>query len=288
MEEYKQKPELEPIQQGLKTCAAIGYCASIFVSASLGQELPSNVTYFKNTGLIYIHLDNEHPLPFNSCVGDIVIGGFWHNNGGLMTIIFGDVDILKGKIKLYGINTVPVIYREEEPELGEKESIITLFAKQDIVVGRGSDTILHYGDITDIVFNAELARLDEQKPSDAFVAVKQNVWFIDIDDAGTSNNVYDDYLTINGGGQLVEASGSTGGILYHAIINTKVSYYWCNKNPIEGFALTQNLKNDKDLLLDLGNALISFHGTCDGMARVEFCSGKYMSYYGKNISLDIK
>ncbi len=79
-------------------------------------------------------------------------------------------------------------------------------------------------------------------PIDAFVAVKQNVWFINIDQKNTFPDFYDDDVVINGGGQILEAKSATGGIVYHALINTKVNYSVCNRNPIDGFALSQNLK----------------------------------------------
>jgi hypothetical protein len=280
--EYTQKPELEPLLQGLKTSAVIGYCTSIAASAFTNKELPSNVIYNKNTGLIYVTIDNNHPLPFNKNKGEIIIAGIWRNNGGLISILFGNIDILGGKVKLYGLYTVPVIMRTTEKD------IMAVFARQDIILGYGSDTILNMGSITDLKFKTEMNRLNDPKPTDAFVAVKQNVWFINIDQAGTDNNLYDDNYYINGGGQIVEVQSTSGGILYHAMINTRINYSLCSKNPIEGFALTQNLKAGGELFIDLGNSFLSFHNRCDGMVHVDFCSGKYVSYYGKNISLNLE
>jgi hypothetical protein len=282
LEEFKQQPELEPLQQGLKTSTAIGYCASIAVSAFTGKALPSNVVFNKNLGMIYVTIDKNHPLPFSKNTGEILIAGLWQNNGGIISILFGNVDILEGKVKLYGLYTVPVIKRSIE------DDILVVFAKQDIILGYGSDTILNLGNISDLAFNTELNRLNNNKPTDAFVAVKQNVWFINIDQAGTDNNVYDDNIIINGGGQIVEVAGASGGVLYHAMINARINYSICNKNPIEGFALTQNFKAGGELFIDLGNAFMSFHNQCDGMVHIDFCSGKYISYYGKSIPLNLE
>ena len=43
--EYNQKPELESLQQAIKTSAALGYCTSIVMSAIEGRDLPGNVIY---------------------------------------------------------------------------------------------------------------------------------------------------------------------------------------------------------------------------------------------------
>jgi len=281
LEEYKQKPELESLKQGLKTSVAIGYCASVAYTAFSGGDLPDNVIFDRNSGLIYIKIDENHPLPFNKSIGDIIIACLWENDGGVMVVSFADIDILEGDIKLYGLNLVPFVKRSEE------EGILAMFVKQDIIVGNGSDTILDLSRIGDFLFNSRMEQLNTEKPTDVFVAVKQNVWFVNVDQAQTSNNFYDDIITVNGGGQVLEAKGETGGIVYHAMIDAKVNYSVCPKNPISGYAFTQNFKAGGELFIDLGNSLLRFHNNCDGKAYVELSSGKYVSYNEKNIALEL-
>jgi len=281
IKEYNQPPEIGPLQQGLKTSVAIAYCASVATSAFKGRELPSNVVFDKNTGLIYIKIDRNHPLPFNDNIGDIVVAGLWQNRGGVMAILFGNVDVLGGKIKLYGIHLVPFF---EDQTSGK---IRAVFAKQDIILGYGSDTILNTSNISDFIFNTQMDRLNTAKPTDPFVAIKQNFWMIEINQANTYANIYDDEITISGGGQIVEAAGETGGVVYHAMIDAKVNYSICSKNPISGCALSQNFKAGGNVFLDLGNSYISFHNDCDGQGHVDFSSGKYVFYNGKDISLNL-
>ena len=89
------------------------------------------------------------------------------------------------------------------------------------------------------------------------------------------------------GCQIVEVEGNSGGMVYHALINAKIKQSECGKNPISGYALSQNFKAGGELLIDLGNSYLSFHNTCDGMAHVEFSSGKYMGYNGKDVPLGL-
>jgi hypothetical protein len=276
-----QPPEIAPLQQGLKTSAAVAYCASIATSAFEGKPLPSNVVFDKNGGLIYIKIDRNHPLPFNKNVGDIVVAAIWKNNGGVMAILLGNIDILGGSVKLYGIHLVPFF-----EDINNNNKITAVFAKQDIVLGYGSDTILNLGNVTDFVFNMQQERLNTERPTDAFVAVKQNFWMIDIKQ--TDTNVYNDNITINGGGQIVEVQGASGGLIYHALIDAKVNYSSCSLNPISGTALSQNFKAGGNVLLDLGNSYITFRNNCDGKGHVEFSSGKYVLYSGKDISLNLQ
>ncbi len=282
LKDYNQEPELESLQQGLKTSVAVGYCVSVASAAFKGQELPDNVLFDINTGLIYIKIDANHPLPFNNKVGDIVIACHWNNNGGVMSVLFGNVDILGGTVKLYGLYLVPFIERQGD------NGIQALFARQDIILGNGSDTILNLSNITLPVFNAEMDRLNTGEPSDVFIAVKQNVWFIHIDQNNTPSDIYDDDIIINGGGQIAEVQGASGGIIYHALINTKVNYSLCPRNPVSGYALSQNFKAGGAPYIDLGNSLLRFHENCDGHVHVELSTGKYIGYNNKDIALDLQ
>jgi hypothetical protein len=281
IDKYNQKPELESLQQGLRASTAIGYCVSIANAAYSGNTLPENVLFDKSTGLIYVKIDAAHPLPFNKNVGDIIIAGLWNNNGGIISILLGNINIIGGDIKIYGLHTIPVIKRSNEGV------IMAVFADQDIILGNGSDTILDLSNITNIVFNYEMSRLDKEKQRDPFVVVKQNVWFINVDQRGTTANVMDDKITINGGGQIVEARSESGGIIYHALIDTKVDFSSCMLNPVSGNALSQNFKAGASFI-DLGNSLLSFHGSCDGKAHVDLSTGKYLGYNGKEIPLNLQ
>jgi len=285
--ENTREPELESLRQGLKTSAAIGYCASLAMTAFKGEELPGNVITITNNSdeyssswILYVRIDSYYPISFNSGIGDIVIGGIGDKNGGVISMVFTDIDILGGEFKLGGIYTVPVIEREIEG------NILTLFARQDIVIGYGSDTLLNLN-LSRPQFNTEMARLDAEQPTDAFAAVHQNVWFVTIDQAGSSDTVYDDDFTVNGGGQIAEVQGVSGGIIYHSMIGTYFNNSHCTRNPVDGNAFSQNLKADGTFMLDLGNYLLSFHSTCDGMVHVDVSTGKYWSYSGKNIELGI-
>lgn len=287
LKEYATPPELAPLQYGLKTSAAIGYCASIAMSAFKGETLPGNIVFLKkgktdnknSSGLIYIHVDNNHPVPFNAEVGEIVIAGLWdEEDAGVVSIILADIDIMQPKFKFYGFYTVPVIIRDETG------TILSLFARQDIIMGEGSDTILSLS-MTDPQFNLEKMRAESEKPEDVFAAVKQNVWFVDINQNNTASDFYDDTYIVNGGGQIVEATSLSGGILYHAMIETKINYTVCNANPYSGVALIQNLKAGE--IIDLGTILLDFHDECDGKVYINAATGIYFKSNKTTISLDL-
>jgi len=280
--EFTQKPELGSLQQGLMLSAATGYCVSIAISAYKGYTLPDNVIYNEATGLIYIKIDKYHPLPFNNNIGDIVIASNWHENAGLITILFGNLNVLNGNTKVNGLLMVPIIENEED------KTISAILFKEDIIVNSNPDnSVLNMSNISIDIYNFRMDRFNNKIPQDAYIAVKQNIWFININQNNLHNNVYDDIITINGGGQIVEIQGSSGGILYHALINSKIQYSKCKYNPISGYGLIQNFKAGGKVFIDLGNSLLSFQNTCDGKVHVDFSSGKYVSYFGKNISLDL-
>ena len=286
-EQYNQKPELESLQLGIKTSAAVGYCASLAMSVFNGRELPSNVTIvsksssvYSSSWLMYIKIDRNHPLPFNGKIGDIVVAGIGDKNGGVISILFGDLDILGGNIKIYGVNLVPV-----QTEVLDDTKIKAMFFKQDIAITT-NDVQLDLN-LTRPQFNTKFSGLSSESSSDAYIAIKQNFWMIDIRQNTTYANIYDDDFYINGGGQIAEVQGNSGGVMYHALVDTRINYSLCSKNPIHGFALSQNFMAG-GTFVDLGNSLISFHSDCQGIGHVDFSCGKYLMYNGKDIDLALQ
>jgi len=284
-----ENPDITPLQQGFKTSAAIGYCVSLAATVLQGGSIPENVQLantnqgdHSSSGFLYVTVDDNHPLPFNSQIGDIVIAGIMdtdnigNKNSGVISIVFADLNVIGSKFKFYGIYTVPFV---QNIETGK---IMTVFAKQDIVLGEGSDTLLNLS-MSNPQFNMELLRLNEEQPSDVYAAVSQNVWFISIDQNQTSN-LYDDSFVINGGGQIAEVTSTSGGIQYHAMIETEFIYDQCSENPLRGDAFMQNLKAGTGV--ELGNILLNFHDRCDGKAYVEISSGEWFNYVGRHVNLN--
>ncbi|MBA7530994.1 hypothetical protein ES705_23205 [subsurface metagenome] len=282
-------PDIEPLKQGFKTSAAIGYCVSLAATVFKGGPVPENVLFesissgeYSNAGIMYVTVDDNNPLPFNNRIGDIVIAGIWdndnygHTSAGVLSIIFSDLNLFGAAFKFYGIHTVPVM---EDLETG---NITAVFARQDIVIGEGSDTLLNLS-LSNPQFNLEIARLNEEQPDDVFAAVSQNIWFVNIDQNNTST-IYDDSFVVNGGGQIAEASSSSAGIQYHAMIETEFIYDQCSENPVRGDAFIQNLKVGSDI--DLGTIYLQFHDGCDGKAYVELSTGKYLKYLGRHVNLN--
>lgn len=51
IKEQSQEPELESLQHGIKTSAAIAYCTSVVMAVAEGQELPDNITNKKGSAI---------------------------------------------------------------------------------------------------------------------------------------------------------------------------------------------------------------------------------------------
>jgi hypothetical protein len=275
-------PEIEPLKQGFKTSAAIGYCASLAADFFGNGNLPGNVIIHSSqndaetkSAILLVNINNSYPLPFNSSIGQITMAGIWGENSGVITVLFTDINILEAKYKFIGIHTIPVL------EMNDGK-ILTLFAEQDIVIGEGSDTLIELNmGIPRIT--TEVQRLDADQPIDAFAAVKQNIWFITIDQNNTSSDIYDDEYTLYGGGQIVKVSGAGGGILYHAMIGAKFNYSVCALNPVSGVGFIQNLMVGTET--DLGHIFLNFHDRCDGKAYIEMATGKYLTSNHRNVNL---
>lgn len=280
-------PDLLVLGQGFKSSAAIGYCASMAHMAFNVEKLPENVVFkandpgeYSSAGLLYVNVTDAYPLPFNKNIGDIVIAALWDESerSGVMSILFADIDLLDSEFRFYGIHTVPFI------EEGGTGDIITVFAQQDIIIGEGQDTLINLS-MSRPLFNLETDRATHPPPDDVFAAVKQNVWFVKVDQNNTSSDIYDDTYEISGGGQLAEVSGSSGGIQYHALIESRFNFAHCERNPISGTGFIQNIKAGDGI--DLGHITLDFHNACDGQAYVEFATGKYLPYIRRDVNLNL-
>ncbi|MBN1185746.1 MAG: hypothetical protein JXB49_25920 [Bacteroidales bacterium] len=286
IKEYTREPDLNSLRYGLKSSAAIGYCASVAMAAFNDQPLPSNMYFqagrddeYSKSGLVFINVDDAHPIPFNHEVGQIIIGGLWDtDNSGVISIVLLDMDLLKPDFSFYGIYTIPVIFDEE------KNTLLTVFARQDIIIGEGSDTILSFS-MSNPQIQLEKERAEESQPTDVFAAVKQNVWFVNIDQNNTMADFYDDTYWMNGGGQIVEASSSSAGIIYHAMIEAKYNHSICDDNPYKGVSFIQNLRVGD--LVDIGTILMNFHDQCNGNVEVEAATGRYFKSSGKELDLGL-
>ena len=283
LDQLDEDPELQPLTYGFQASAAIGYCASLAVSAFKGEALPSNVTFtpsskdgYDGAGIIHVDVTSSNPVPFNGHTGDITIAGLWNGNGGVISIIFADIDILSSNFQFYGLYTVPVHLNPTG------DVITTLFAEQDIIIGQGSDTLMNLS-MSNPKFDLEQERLNNPHPTDFFTAIAQKVWYMEIDRNNLST-VYDDGYTLTGGGQILEARSTSGGILYHALIDTEFNYQHCSTNPTDGTAFIQNIKVGGPT--DLGNITFEFRDECDGKAKVIVATGKYVGSNGRSINLN--
>jgi hypothetical protein len=282
VKELNQDPEIEPLRHGFKTSAAIGYSASLAYTFFMGEELPGNVIIHTQpnsetkTGILLVKINDEYPLPFNTSVGQITILGIWGEDGGVITALFTDIDILEAKYKFSGIHTIPVIGLENG-------KIMTLFAEQDILIGEGSDTLYHIN-MTNTQISLEMKRLKADLPDEVTAAVQQNVWFTTIDQNNSMADSYDDEYSVSGGGQIVEITSDNGGMLYHAMIGAKYIQSTCDLNPITGVGFIQNFKFGTKV--DLGHIFLNFHEDCDGKAFVEFATGKYITSNKRNVNLN--
>ena len=284
IKEIDYNPEIEPLKLGFQTSAAIGYCADIAHTFFTGGNLPGNVLVnFSNaenrSGILFLTINDEYPLPFNSGVGQITIAGLWNESGGVITAVFTDIDVINSKYELKGIHTIPII------EL-ENGNLLTFFAQEDIVVGEGEDTLVNLQmGLASMNIGIETERLEnETPPTDAFAAVSQNSWFITIDKGDSPSDIYDDRYTVYGGGQIAEVTALSGGLLYHAMIDASFRPDECLLNPITGVGFIQNLKVGTQT--DLGHIFLNFHTRCDGKAYVEIATGKYLTSNHKNVNLN--
>ncbi len=282
--EYFHDPETEPVAHAVKTSAAIGYSASVAISVMSGVKLPYVITTgdcnnFPCTSLSLVTVNSNNQVLFSGgSIGEITIAALWPDeDAGIITILFTDINISTQNFTLLSIHTVPVIKKEDR--------IIVVFSENDINIGSDSDTLLDL-DLSQGEIDFELARLEYETPDNLYVAVEQNAWIIAIDQKGTLDNFSDDSYLITGGGQLIEATSVSGGIIQQAMLSVELNPY-CQFNPVSGFALIKNIKAEEKKIPELGTAVFEFHNHCDGRADVKIATGVYIRSNGKSLPLNL-
>lgn len=280
--EYFHDPESEPIAQVVKTAAAIGYSASIAMSVMSGEQLPNVITTgdcadFPCTSISLVNVSSDNQVLFSGgSIGEITIAALWPDeDAGILSIIFTDIDISTHTFTLLSVHTVPVIKKEDK--------IMVVFAGNDINIGSDSETLLNL-DLSEGEIEFEMERLENERPGELDIAVEQNAWFIDIDQKGTPDNFIDDSYSVTGGGQIVEVTSASGGIIQQAMMNVELSPV-CQRNPISGFALIKNTSVEEKKIPELGTAIMNFHNSCNGKADIKLATGVYIKSNGRSIPL---
>jgi hypothetical protein len=284
VKEYFHDPETEPLRQAVKTTAAIGYSASVAMSVMSGEESPyvlatSECSDYPCAFIIYIDINQDNPLLFSDgSVGQIVVAGLMADeDAAIITVVLSDINVATQDFKLLSVHTIPVIKEEDK--------FFAVFTDMDINIGADSDTLLNLN-LSQKQINDEISRAQRERPSDLYVAVDENVWFIDIDQNGTNAYFGDDIFSVTGGGQIIEVMGASGGIIQQAMINVELEQ-GCFRNPVSGYALIRNTSVEERRIPELGTAVFGFHGQCDGKARVEVATGVYLRANGKSFDLGL-
>jgi len=284
VKEYFHDPETEPVRQAIKTSAAIGYSVSVAMSVMSGEQLQHVISTgdcsdFPCTFLIYININQDNPLLFSEGdVGEIIVAGLRPDEDvAIMTIVFTDINISTQSFNLLSVHTIPVIKEEDR--------IMVVFSEMDINIGTDSDALLEL-DLSQQEIDTEISRLDRERPEDLYVAVEQNAWFIDVNQKNTFSDFYDDSYSITGGGQIIEVTGASGGIIQQAMLQVQIES-GCMRNPVNGFALIKNTSAEERKFPELGTAIFGFHHACDGMADITLATGVYLRSNGKSVPLGL-
>jgi hypothetical protein len=288
IEDLLREPDVTPVRNVLKAAMPVGYAANLTMAAMQGDTLP-NVTVVRSgsdtsTGcfLVNIMVDSAYPLPGDvQAMGIITTAGIvLDNRTAIMSAVFSSLSITRGSIVIRDISTFPVVV-DTDIISGKRELDAVYF---DMDINKGSDTLLHAG-ITQGQITAELTKYQTMKSFDSGVSLSENAWIIRVDDNNTLSNPADDHYSAWGGGQYVEAFEGDAEIVQLTMINATMSPA-CKLNPTTGWALWQNMGVQKSVP-DMGHVFLTFHGTCDGRARVTVATGVYVKAFGRDIALGL-
>ncbi|HNW57340.1 MAG TPA: hypothetical protein PLR88_03305 [Bacteroidales bacterium] len=282
--DYLRKPETNTLVETLHSTVITGYTANLAMNVIEGNSFPNVKISRSNQGfpcsaLIEVDLSDEStPYYAKKRANAVTVAGIWADEStAVLTMLFTDYHTESSTLDLIGIETIPVI-RE-----GENTQVV--LASMDISLNPDKESILSLN-LTTLEIESELLRLDAVRPEDVYVAVKQDAYFVDVNNKGTYMNTEDDNYTITGGGQLIEVAGASAEITQQALIDVKVSAE-CNSTPLDGMALVRTIGVKDEGFPELGTALLECPSACNGFARVIVATGMYICSNGQEISFSL-
>jgi hypothetical protein len=280
VKEYFREPDPDPLLETIHTSIVTGYAADISFAMMTGKTI-SGVSIIRSnpgfpcTSLITINtLTNPGIYPSQQEVNTITIAGLWADeNTAILSMLLTGYNTGTSTLDVLGIKTIPAIRTGGH--------INVAMASMDIQLNPDQDALLSIN-MNTLEIQTELLRLDEPRPTDVYVAVLQDAYFIDVNENLTAGNPEDDSYTVTGGGQLITVNGSSAEIIQQAMVGVNVSS-GCLLNPSDGMALMKVTGLENQGFPELGTAVFEFTSDCSGTARVYAATGMYLGSNGKKV-----
>jgi hypothetical protein len=284
LKNYFREPDTEVIIETLHSAVLTGYAANVAMAVIAGHSV-SNVTAsrsnagFPCTTLMVVDLSSGTDLPVvTDKASAITIAGLWPNETtAILTLLFTDFHTASATLELVGIETIPVIREDND--------IHVALASMDVKLNPDQESILQLN-LTTFEVESELLRLESTRPTDVYVAVTQDVYYINVNNNGTMDDPADDAYSVTGGGQLVEVANNSAEIMQQALVDVLVSPA-CATNPLAGMALIKATGVESEGFPEMGTALLEFTDECDGTAHVFVATGMYVTSNGQEVSFHL-
>ena len=281
IEDYFKPPDTTAMAKTIRANIITGYSANVALSFLQGN-VPPYATFnrsndgFPCTTLVTFSMENAADFPYSAgIVSTITIAGLWADgNTGILTILFSDYNSGSSVFSVLGIETIPVIKKEDG-------TILIAIADMDIALNPDGESLLDLN-LSESEISYEYSRLETGSPSDIYVAVEQRAYVIEVDNNNTLLNIADDIYTLTGGGQFASVSGVSADVLQLAMIDVEISPS-CLNNPVKGMALIQSVETETGKFPGTGSALLKFHEACDGQTEIIAATGIYLNLNGKSL-----
>jgi hypothetical protein len=275
-------PPVSPITETIKTSAIIGFASVLTCAHYQGYDLPFTSGQLNHqTSLMVVDLERYFPFQFQDDIySEISILSLRIDEDAfILSILLSESDISTGTFRLYKVHTFPVLMRDG--------GVMAVFAGQDI--NFGPDYYLEIS-LSDNEIQFELARLQSPLPTDEYIAIAQNAWFVEIAPGNSWLDFTDDTYRITGGQQDIALSVDydlpDASVVQMAILNTVLTPA-CSKNPTEGWVVMQNVQVWEKSEMVVGQAFFDFIPDCDGKIKLIVGTGNFIGSSGKKIKLGL-
>ena len=285
LDPINQVPTIAPIEAVVKTSVPLSYAAEIAMAAVNGTVFPqvslsNTCSTFPCVATMVITVQpNDIPVVLDgiSDNGEIFVVGLWSSSSqAILTVIFDGINAGNQYQFIRKISTIPV---------SQLNNITTVaYANIDIDIASDSEVSI---DLNAGEIQTEYDRLNQSIDTDPELNINLEAWIVETNSNGTPNDLSDDQFSIVGGGQYFEANANEVSVLQIGAVDIQMTTN-CALNPVGGLAVLQEVRvssGDRATWPVLGQALIEFHSSCDGNARVILGIGSFFLATGDDIDL---
>ncbi len=279
---FFQPPSSSTVKTVVRTTIPLAYAASAAMAAAHGNPPPnahlsSECTEYPCLSVLALDLSpGDLPLDFGAS-GSMEILGHWSTpDTAILTVRFTGIDIDGSNIPFHDVTLFPVSRT--------LNGLTLVYSSIDVNVGTDA---IEPADLTAKQVEAQQERLHIIIPEDPeeTLDLKLDAWVVDVNFAGTLNDLRDDSYIMSGGSERITLPGNSMSATFLAMAHAELAND-CSMNLVSGVGALQEVSvNSSENPEVLGQALMEFEPACNARMKILLGTGSFLFSTGSSVPI---